>query len=434
MLYDKVLNTIKQNNLLKSGDTVIAAVSGGADSVCLLDILVNISEKLGVTVKCAHLNHNLRGAESDGDQEYVEKLCEKYGISIHIKSVDIASLSQGKSIEDVARRERYDFFKELCTSPSTYIATAHTVGDNTETFFINLLRGAGSRGLCGIPIKRENIIRPMLDVTRNEILVHLKKAGLSYRTDSTNSDTSYLRNFIRHEIIPVFENRPDINIHKSIAKATENLLAENKALDRISSTITDFDFKKLKELDDAVLYRVLTKKLEKEQGIILDSNHYNAVKFLLYSHSTKVQIKGDIYAVNNKGVLEFCTIKQKNTQIYPLQTGHNNADGKTILIKNVKEVYNGLTKTYVNCDKIVGNLFLRTKKEGDKFKCIGRNVTTKLSKLLKNDGISPDKRDSLAVIVDSNDNVVFVEGYGANETVKPTKESRQIISIEILTN
>lgn len=432
MLYEKVLNTIEKNDLLKRGNTVIAAVSGGADSVCLLDVLVNLSEKLGIKIECAHLNHNLRGEESDGDEQYVRELCDRYGVLLHTKSVDINALSEGKSIEDVARKERYEFFESLCKKKDTFVATAHTVGDNTETFFINLLRGSGSRGLCGIPIKRGNIIRPMIDVTRQEIIAHLEKANLPYRTDSTNSDTNYLRNFIRHEIIPIFEKRQDINIHKSIKKASENLFIENKALNTLADKVDDYSVSSLLTLDDGILYRVITKKLEKEQGIILDSIHYNTVKSLLYKPKGKVQIKGNLYATVEKGKFDFCIIDDKKQEIYPLQTGHNNADGKTVLIKKAKEVYKDLTKTYISCDKIVGNLFLRTKKEGDKFKCIGRNATTKLSKLLKNDKLTAKERDSLAVIVDSQDNVIFVEKYGVNQTVMATKDDSDILSIEII--
>ncbi len=431
MLQEKVLNTIKNSDLIPEGCVVIAAVSGGADSVCLLDILISLSEKLSFSVECAHVNHNLRGAESDGDEAYVRHLCEKYGITLHVKSVDVKALSKGKSIEDTARKVRYDFFEQLCKNRNAKVATAHTLNDNTETFFINLLRGSSSRGLSGIPIKRDNVIRPLLDVTRDEIIEYLKKQNLKFCTDSTNADTDFLRNFIRHNIVPVFESRDGISLHKSVKKATTNLQKESEALDIITDNMITDNVNTLKTYSDAVLYRVLTKMLEKEQGIILDSVHFNAVKSLLYKQSGKEQIQGDIYAFLSRGKLYFAKLYLKTSDEYPLELGENNIFGKNILIKKPEEIYKALTKYCIDCDKINGSLYIRMRKDGDVFNCIGRNSSTKLSKLLKNDKLPQDLRDSLAVICDESGKIVFVEKYGADEDVKITNESKNIISIEI---
>ena len=431
MLQKKVLNTIKNSGLIPENSIVIAAVSGGADSVCLLDLLIKLSEKLSFTVECAHVNHNLRGAESDGDEAYVRQLCKDYGVKLHVESVDVKALSQGKSIEDAARQVRYDFFKQLCDGRNAVVATAHTLNDNTETFFINLLRGSSSRGLSGIPIKRDNIIRPLLEVSRNEIIEHLQKQNLEFCTDSTNADTDFLRNFIRHNIVPVFESRNGINIHKSIKKATSNLQKENEALDVITDNMLTENVEVLKTYSDAILYRVLTKKLEKEQGIILDSVHFYTVKSLLYKQSGKEQIQGDIYALCNKGKLSFTKLNKKDSEIYPLTIGENDVSGKKILIKKPEEIYKALTKYCIDCDKISGSLYMRTRKEGDVFNCIGRSSTSKLSKLLKNDNVSPGLRDNIAVICDERGKVVFVENYGADNDVKITNETKNIISIEI---
>lgn len=432
MLYDKVYNTIKQHSLIADKKVVIAAVSGGADSVCLLDVLTVLAEKLDITVVCAHLNHNLRGAESDGDEQYVKELCEKYNIKLYTRSVDIKALSSGKSIEEVARDIRYAFFDELCQKENALVATAHTVNDNTETFFINVLRSSGSRGLYGIPIKRGNIIRPLLNASREEIIKHLDEVGLSFRTDSSNSDTDYLRNFIRHEIIPVFEKRQGINIFKSVNKVTENLYKENLALCNVANECMTDDIEKLRTLDDAILYRVLTAKLEKSFDIILDSVHFEAVKKLLTCGGTKVQIKGDIYAICEKGKFSFQKTEQKKDFVYQLKTGENIVENSKILIKNVKEIYKALTKSYADCDKINGNLFLRTRKDGDTFKPIGRNGTSKLSKLLKNDGVPKKVRDSMFVICDEDENIVFAEGYGVSADFAAGSYSKNIISIEII--
>ncbi len=430
MLYDKVYNFITENNLITK-KTVICATSGGADSVCLLDVMLNIALKLGVKVECAHLNHNLRGAESDADEEYVRSLCEKFEVPLHIKSVRVGDISKGVGIEDAARRARYTFFDELAQNRSVQILTAHTVNDNTETFFINLLRGSGSRGLCAIPVSRANVVRPLLCVTRDEIIEHLRERNLDYRTDSSNFDTSYLRNFIRHEIIPQFFKRSDIDIHRSVAKAVNNLALENCALDDIADLNKTDDVGKLSKLPDAVLYRVLNKQLEKLFDITLDSVHFNAVKSLFEKGNSRVQIQGDIYAVCEYGKLFFeCCVGKNNLEIV-LKNGENSFNGKTILIKSAKEIYNTLTNNAVDCDRISNTLYVRTRRDGDIF-YHKKRPTTHLKKLFINDKVAKSRRDSLAVICDGNGDIVFVEDYGVDKRFAADSNSKNIIEISII--
>lgn len=430
MLYDKIYNFIKQNNLITE-DTVICAVSGGADSVCLLDVMTNIASKLGVKVECAHLNHNLRGKESDGDEQYVKTLCEKYSVPFHSKSVDVLKDAKGMSIEEAARRVRYEFFDELTANRNARILTAHTVNDNTETFFINLIRGSGSRGLCGIPLVRGNVSRPLLCVQRAEIIEHLSKIGLEYRTDSTNSDTAYLRNFIRHEIIPRFSEREGLDIHQSVSRAMQNLCSENEALTAYVQKIDSDSVTVLSGLPDALLYRVLNSRLEKKFDITLDSVHFNAVKGILKNQNSRVQIRGNLFAINSYGKLSFEEVMEKNTDEMKLVAGDNEFCGKSILIKNSKEIYNTLTNYYIDCDKICNGLYVRTRRDGDVFYHSARKVTSSLKKLLINDKVEKSVRDRLAVICDGNGDIVFVEGYGADARFKAEKMSKNIIGITI---
>lgn len=431
MLYEKVYNFIKDNALIQNADTVICAVSGGADSVCLLDIFINLREKLGVSIECAHLNHNLRGGESDGDEQYVRDLCERFSIPFHCKSVDVLSMSEGASLEDTARQARYDFFKEISASRNVLIATAHTQNDNVETFFINLARGSGGRGLCGIPTVRGNIIRPLLGVTRDEIIAHLDSAGLSFRTDSTNSDTAYLRNFIRHDILPEFKKRDGLDIFKSVSRAISNLKLDCDALDSIAKKSDTDDVKTLLSLPDALLYRVVNAKLEREFDIILDSVHFNAIKKVLEKSCRKELIRDGVYAKNRYGKLVFEKETVINTECKILELGDNYLGGKNILIKKCQEIYKALTNIVIDCDKITGSLYATPRREGDEFYCPYRKCTAKLKKLLINDKIDALVRDRLTVIRDESGKPVFVEGYGADRRVLADKNSKNIISIEI---
>lgn len=433
-MYNKILDFIQKNGLVSPGMTVIAAVSGGADSVCLLEVLKHLEGQLGFTLECAHFNHHLRAQESDGDEEFVKSLCRNFNVPLHTGGTFVGSLCDGMSLEDAARRARYGFFERLLQErdKNTVVATAHTLNDNVETFFINLLRGSGSRGLCAVPVTRGKIIRPMLETSRDEITAHLSSVGLEWRTDSTNSDTAYLRNFLRHEILPRLASRAELDPYAAVSRAIANLRKDNAALEAAAESCDTDDTSVLRTLPDSVLWRVFTKKLEKEYDIILDSVHFNAVKSLLSRSNSQEQIRADVFAVNENGHLRFMRLSEKKPDITSLKIGENNFGSKRILIKNVKEIYNGLTKAYVDCDKIGNTLYADFRRDGDMFFCPGRAASSQLGKLLKNDKVPRSRRDSLVVIRDSAGSVVFVEGYGADSRFCADAESKKIICIEII--
>ncbi len=430
MLYEKIYNTIIKNSLIDKGYTIICALSGGADSICLADVLFKLKDRLEINVECAHLNHNLRGEESDGDEAFVTRFCKERGITLHKKSVDVIALAKGRSVEDAAREARYTFFDELTRGDNVAVATAHTQNDNVETFFINLARGSGAKGLCGIPQKRGNIIRPMLDINRCEIIEHIEKHKLEYCIDSTNTNTDYLRNFIRHNIVDEFKTRDDIDIFKAVSRAIDNIKCDQQALFKISQTVDTNDALELAKLDDAILFRVLSQRLEEQFGLRLYSVHYDSIKSILKKpNGAKVQIKGDIFAKINLNRLEFVKAETKSEAVYPLRFGKNIIENKSILINNTKEVYNTLTKATINCDKIEGNLYVRTRRDGDEFFSAKRKCTSSLKKLLINDKVDLQTRDKLLVVCDDNA-IVFVEGYGADKRYIADTYDKNIICIE----
>ncbi|MDE7293582.1 MAG: tRNA lysidine(34) synthetase TilS, partial [Oscillospiraceae bacterium] len=201
MVENNAAAALHGHNMLKGHGHVVAALSGGADSVCLLLVLKKLRERLNFALSAVHINHNLRGEESDRDRDFCLRLCEREGIPIRVYSVNAAEYAEkkGYSTEEAARILRYDCFeKESERLSGALIATAHNMGDNTETVLFNLTRGTGVRGLGGIPYKRDNIIRPLLDVSREEIEKYLEAHGQDFVTDSTNLTDDYTRNRIRH--------------------------------------------------------------------------------------------------------------------------------------------------------------------------------------------------------------------------------------------
>lgn len=196
---DAVRNFLREEGI--SGVSVCCALSGGADSVCLLYCLLALREKFDLQLSAVHIQHNLRGEESLRDEDFCQKLCEKTGVPLTIIPVDVKSRAaeQKPSTETAARECRYAAFE---TIPCDHIATAHTASDQLETVLFRMARGTGLKGLCGIPPVRGRFIRPLLNVTREEILAYLHEHTVSYVTDSTNLSDDYSRNFIRHTIVP----------------------------------------------------------------------------------------------------------------------------------------------------------------------------------------------------------------------------------------
>lgn len=197
----KVLAFLREQKLVSPGDRVICALSGGADSMAMLWFFLQYREALGITLAAAHYNHGLRGAESDRDEAFVRDFCEKHAVPLFLGRGTVTPA--GKGPEAAAREARYRFFAGL--DPDTKIATAHTANDNAETLLLHLLHGTALPGLGGIPPRRGRFIRPLLTVTRQEVLAYLECWHLPHVEDSSNSQTQFTRNRLRHEILPVLE-------------------------------------------------------------------------------------------------------------------------------------------------------------------------------------------------------------------------------------
>ena len=205
-MVEKAKEYIKKYELIQPRDQVILGVSGGADSVALFRVLLSIRDELELKLFVLHVEHGIRGQESIADAEFVEALCAKYGVDFECCNVDAIGTAErdGISVEEAARNIRYSLFekkaRELELNGPVKIAVAHNANDNVETILFQMVRGTGVKGMCGIDPRRDNIIRPLLFASRNDIEEYLVELGQDHRTDSTNFDTTYDRNKIRHNI------------------------------------------------------------------------------------------------------------------------------------------------------------------------------------------------------------------------------------------
>lgn len=258
-MQNRLLKFAREQNLITPGDTVICAVSGGADSVAMLFALYLLREKLGITLEAAHFNHNLRGEESLRDEIFVRELCARYEIPLHVASGEIHPGKKG--LEAAARDARYAFLEGL---PGK-IATAHTADDNAETILMHLVRGTGLKGLGGIAPQRGKLIRPMLGITRREVEDFLAEWHLPHVEDSTNETDAFLRNRLRHHVMPLLAAE-NPRIAENLSQMALRLREDEAYLSQLSSYETLPEVETLRTLPSAVRSRMLERFL-KENGV-----------------------------------------------------------------------------------------------------------------------------------------------------------------------
>ena len=290
----KAKAVIKEYSLLNADDKVVVGLSGGADSMALLHLLL----ALGYNVSACHINHQLRGEESDSDQRFVEQICSEWNVPLSVFNVDVNSLKEKHmSTEQVARNARYEIFSGY---EGFKIATAHNANDNAETLLINISRGTGLKGLCSIPIKRNNIVRPLLFSTRAEIEKYCLENSIPFVIDSTNLTDDYTRNKIRNNIIPrLVEINP--SFIESISRLTENITEENEFIEAKMRELYDnaynddgFSLEILKKADKIVVKRLIS-KIIKDKGITPSALMINSAYQLIKDGQGKINISKNYF-------------------------------------------------------------------------------------------------------------------------------------------
>ncbi len=429
---DTVFNTINRYSLISKGDTVLIAISGGADSVFLAKFLIEIREEYNLTLKAAHIEHGIRGKDSLSDCEFTEKFCRDNNIechTLHIKAEKEARIA-GKSVEEYSRNRRYEFFD---TIECDKIATAHNLSDNIETVLMRLARGMSLKGACGIPVKRGKIIRPLLFVTGSEIRDYLNGRNIKYCVDSTNNSDKYERNYVRNNIFPLFKamnpeferaalrfiesSNEDCSFIEKSAESAYNLVCENGELNTL----------KLREYHVSIIKRVLIKFFS-NYNFVFSENHIREILKLVYS-SGRTQISGNLFAVSAKNRLRavYFSDSEKNG-IYKFEKSLFSAEE----FLNKCELYNKKFDFYCDCDKIIGSVVIRSRREGDKITPLRRGCTKTLKKLYNELGIPIEIRNKIPVISDEL-GVIGVCGYCVDERVAVNSSTKNVIAVSIFT-
>jgi tRNA(Ile)-lysidine synthase len=307
---EKTLETLKK--YLKGGETVICGVSGGPDSVFLLHCLANFSEKIAkIKIVVFHVNHSLRGLDAELDENHVKILAKSFGFPYHVKKIDVLVLAKSKkqSLEEISREIRYNFALELQKKyKADFVTTAHHADDNLETVLLNLIRGSGLKGLSGmkeISRKRNGLklLRPLLNISKEEIRLHLEEKDIDFRIDQSNLDTKIPRNYVRHEIIPKLKAL-NPNVQKTILKNSTNILdihdyLKEKAKKWISEHENKFDTKELKLLPKPIQKEILLQIYKKKNGNTknLEAVHIDEVLEIISKNIGRKQKKLGKYTV-----------------------------------------------------------------------------------------------------------------------------------------
>jgi len=417
-MLNKLLLFARQHDMIQPGDTVVCAVSGGADSVALLLAMYLLREKLQVHVEAAHYNHNLRGAESERDAQFVKDLCERYDIPLYMGSGAVTAGKKG--LEAAARMARYAFLENL---PGK-IATAHTADDNAETILMHMLRGTGLKGLCGIAPVRSRVIRPMLSVTREDVLAFLEEYHLSFVEDSSNETDGFLRNRLRHHVMPLLrEENP--RFAQSVTEMAMRLRADEKYLDLHAQTEKTADVAALRKMEKPIQSRVLCMILE-ESGVAEPSaEHIALLRDVLYadSPSAKADFPGNIKIGQLDGKLQAVTDSEAFCAQLPVPGSYTVLECGVRVSCTLQPTEGSFS--FVPC----GNVVVRSRRTGDCMRLPGG--TKSLKRLFIDRKIPAACRNQIPVVADDL-GVIAVYGIGGNRDRMTKQDGSVAVSFEIV--
>ncbi len=415
MILRIIKKTIEEYNLIEKNDIVLVGLSGGADSVCLTHALYCLKYELGIKLYTAHLNHGIRGAEAERDEEFAKNFSERLGIECFVKHADIPfeAKKSGRSEEAEGRLARYSFFETLCREKNiTKIATAHNKNDNAETLLMNFMRGSSLGGLSGIPFKRGNIVRPLINVQRDEIEQYCRVNNLEYVTDSTNLADDYTRNKIRHTFIPLIQNEFNSNFMTTVTENASLIKDDSEYLANTAEKLykenvknNSIDCTSLLKMHMSMQRRVVRLMLKNAYGTLGDipSKYTEDILSLAEKESGKsINLLGDVTARNEYGKL---IIEKKITECEPFS--YEIQVGTTIPIPELnctaeaeytdKKENDGAI--YLSCPSGEENkIIIRSRKAGDKFSPVGMSGTKKVKQYFIDKKIPRDKRQLVPII------------------------------------
>ncbi|MCS7053464.1 MAG: tRNA lysidine(34) synthetase TilS [Ignavibacterium sp.] len=443
----KVIKFIKDNCLIENGDKILIALSGGSDSVFLINFLFKYKKKYNIELAAFHLNHLLRD-ESKSDQDFCENLCKNFGIPFFTKVENVKQFAKQKklSIEEAGRILRYEALQDISLKYGfNKIATAHNLNDNSETVLLNLIKGKGISSISGIPIKYNNIIRPIICLSKTEIETYLKVNKIKFIKDLSNYCEDYERNYLRNRIVPLIENKLNNNFNYTIYQSskilreylnfTEKIINEtydkfvNVFENRIEIDLINF-YKEEFFIKSEIIRKIFINELKLEPTF----KNINSVLNLLNNQKGKIiRLKNNFKVIKENDRLVIIKFENKRYLSYKVEPGKSlSINNFEISIKKVNNVLFDKNKfiEYVDADKITGEIKIRNWQKGDKFVPLGCNGMKKISDFLTDSKVPSSKKDEILVMQDS-EKIFYVVGLRIDDRVKITESSKNIYKIEL---
>lgn len=453
-LAQKVAKTIAKYDMIARGDGVLAAVSGGPDSVALLHLLCAFKNDLDVRLEVAHIEHGIRGAESREDARFVAALADRLGIPFHIKELELGDAARAKgNLEALAREERYRFLTETARERRLEkIATGHTLDDQAETVLMRLFRGSGRSGLGAMaPVSlrgQATLIRPLIESSREEVETYLAGAGLAYRIDRTNFDPALLRNWLRLEMLPRLKEKIDPAVARRLARLADIARGEDEVLDRLArermAGIIEGDSLLLREPllnePEAMQRRIVRLWLEKVRGGLkrIGFDHVEAVLDLIAAGPPqgRVAIPGGLEVARfyEKLAIERKARRSAVSYTYPIVPGagvYQIAEaGMTIStsVRPAARLPETVFEAVFDIAALPEKLTIRNFRPGDRFQPLGLTGHKKVKDLFIDKKVPLQARRTVPLLV-AGDDILWIAGYGRSRIAPVTSRTRKVLTV-----
>lgn len=460
-LLRKVEETIKRFNMLSAGDKVVVGVSGGPDSVVLIHLLYRLKAKYKLDIWAAHLNHCIRGEEAKEEERWVKRFACDLGIPVISECIDVPLLAKKKGIglEFTARQARYSFLEHIANKVgANKIAMGHTASDQAETVLMRLIRGSGVDGLAGIPPVRGRIIRPLIQTFRWEIEKYCKEHDLSPKQDSSNRDFSFLRNRIRFKLIPYLSSRynpcmVEVLLHTADLLQIDKDFLEDiavRARKRVTRKKTGGEVvvnaKRFFQLHLSLQRRIIRNIIQELKGNLegIEYNHIFQILSLKEASGTKmIDLPDNLKVIKQYNEIIF----KKDKDLSPFFSTYLNVPGRTklpqlnmvfeskILLRPPSRFSRDKNRIYIDLDKIADlhSLFVRPRKEGDRFRPFGMRGEKKLKDFFIDLKVPRYQRDKIPILL-SGDKIVWVVGYRMDDRFKVEDATKKVLKIKVITD
>lgn len=437
-MISKILKTISKYKMLEKTEKVVVGLSGGADSVSLTHALLKISREKNFEIEAVHVNHGIRGNEAERDENFSKDFCKKLGIKLTVRKISIPEIAKRlkMSTEEAGRMARYKILKEIAGEEKRVkIATAHTLSDSIETLIMRLASGTSLKGLCGIPPTRENIIRPLIEIKREEIEEYCKENNLNFVDDSSNFERDYTRNKIRLDIIPKLKNI-NPNFENTVARTLNLLKNDEEFIEKETEKALKLNsLSEILNLPTAIKSRALLKIIKNFTKERIEEKHIKNLENLIIKKSGKICIPGGKMLELKNGEITLCKKPDEEALkweylIKPLNTLTEIKTNIIIKVVNARDYSKKAGDICIDFDKIPKNSIIRNRRAGDKFTFKKRGLTKSIKKIFSEMKVSISRREKIPLIASGNE-VIWCENLGVSRNYIPNRATERIALLKI---